>query len=127
MKVNCDFCNFLINCGDDIVIEKDKIYCLKCWNRLSAKKYNREQEMLGKELMDEFENEKKEIEEKYLKKQISEEEYFSKMASFTKTELLKEILEDPEKSKDIFIPKDEMISILNEENYKEAIKILKKR
>lgn len=127
MEINCDFCNVLINCGDDIVVEKEEIYCLRCWNKLRSKRYNEEQDKLEKELIDEFESEKKETEKKYLKKQISEEEYFSKMASFAKTELLKEILEDPEKSKDIFVPKDEAISILNKESFKEAIDILKKR
>jgi len=127
MEVICDFCSVLINRGGDIIVDENKIYCLRCWKKIRSEDYNREQDKLGKELMDEFENEKKKTEEKYLKKQVSEEEYFSKMASFAKTELLKEILEDPEKSKDIFVPKDEAIQILNEENYRDAIKILKKR
>lgn len=133
MKAKCDFCQRLIKNGEDILVEKEKIYCLECWNKLRKKQYREETDEKLDNAFEELETERKSIEKKFQNGEIQEGQYLEFIKEYNQSKFLQEIINQPKSSfskefkKNVFLPKEKAITILNEENYKKAIKVLKKR
>ncbi len=113
-KVKCDFCKKQIIRLKDLAIEKEKIYCLGCWNELRKESYEKEREEEWKKI-------KKEETEKFKKRGLTQKEinwYFR-----DSEDKIKMMFDLVTKSR----VEGELDNKFNESNLNEAIKIIQKR
>tara|TARA_Y100000034_G_C6827997_1_gene373489 strand:- start:74 stop:1108 length:1035 start_codon:yes stop_codon:yes gene_type:complete len=113
-KIKCGFCKKQIKDLKDLAIEKDKIYCLKCWNDLRKEDYERERQNEWKEI-------NKEETKKLKKRGLTQKEinwYFRD--SEDKVKMMFDLATNSQ-------VEGEFNNNLNEANIKEAIKIIQKR